>query len=54
MRRARDAERKPSKSKKKGIRAALDELGLTSPLTGKRQLRKAPITVKALRERRRG
>jgi len=30
-----------------GIRGALDELGLTDPLTGKRPVRKKPLTVKA-------
>jgi hypothetical protein len=48
------SERTKRRSKQKGIRAALDEIGLTDPLTGKRPLRKPPITVKALRERRRG
>jgi len=54
VKRTRDADRTPSKSKRKGIRGALDELGLTDPLTGKRPVRKPPIRVKALRERRRG
>jgi hypothetical protein len=35
------------------LRGALDELGLTDPFTGKRLVRKGPITVKALRERNR-
>ena len=46
-------DRTKRRSKQKGIRAALDELGVTDPLTGKRPVRKGPITVKALRERRR-
>jgi len=54
MKRTRDAERVPTKSKRKGLRGALDELGLTDPLTGKPPVRKPPIRVKALRERRRG
>jgi len=45
---------RPKRSKpQKGIRGALDELGLTDPITGKRPVRNGPITVKALRERRR-
>jgi hypothetical protein len=45
---------RPNDASKRAFAAALDELGLTDPMTGKRPARKKPITVKALRERRGG